>query len=198
MALQKKYIDNKVFVSGKTSVTGMDNAFDVQDYVEKVLENSASTVDAVFDSVETDTILENTAAAGVTIDSVKLKDGGVSNTGGTAFAGFYFTAASNNITAGTGGAISVANYLTTINTDAGGDAFTLASGTQLGQIKKIMLVADGGGDAVVTGAFTGANNTLTFNDAGEFAVLIWDGTDWLALQLGSEGTFTDAPVISTV
>ena len=109
---------------------------------------------------------------------------------------FIAALAQNDIAAGTGGAIAVTNYLTTINTDAGGDAFTLAAGAVIGQLKKILLVVDGGGDAVVTAAFPAATTTLTFNDAGEFALLMWDGTDWQPLQLGSEGTFTDAPVIS--
>jgi len=134
--------------------------------------------------LRTDTITEITASAGITADSVLLKDGGVSNTGGTTFAGFYFDAAQNNITAGTGGAISVANYLTTINTDAGGDAFTLANGTQIGQMKKILLVADGGGDGVVTPAtaFAGGATTATFNDATDYLILMWNGSAWRVLE----------------
>ena len=69
--------------------------------------------------------------------------GGITN--GTQIAAFYPQIAQDNITAGTGGAIAVTNYLTTINTDAGGDAFTLANGTVKGQMKKILLVVDGGG-----------------------------------------------------
>lgn len=129
--------------------------------------------------IETDTISESTSAAGVTVDSVLLKDGGVSNTAGTALAGFYFTAAQNNITAGTGGAISVANYLTTINTDAGGDAFTIASGTVKGQLKKVLLVADGGGDATIT--LTGYTS-IVMNDANDYVILIWSGAAWFVLE----------------
>jgi len=131
------------------------------------------------DGIAVDTISEYTAAAGVTVDSVKLKDGGISNTGGTAFAGYFFTAAQNNITAGTGGAISVANYLTTINTDAGGDAFTIAVGTQIGQLKKVLLVADGGGDATIT--LTGYTS-IVMNDAADYVVLIWSGSAWFVLE----------------
>src|SRR5690242_3214924 len=87
----------------------------------------------------------------------------------------YKDASQSNITAGTGGAIPITNYLTTINTDAGGDAFTLASGDKEGQMKKIQLVVDGGGDGVVTGLFATASNgtTLTFNDAGDIVILRW-------------------------
>jgi hypothetical protein len=129
--------------------------------------------------VTTDTVTERTAGAGVTVDSLKIKDGGASNTAGTTFAGFFYTAAQNNITAGTGGAISVANYLTTINTDAGGDAFTIAAGGQIGQLKKVLLVADGGGDATIT--LTGYTS-IVMNDAADYVVLIWNGSAWFVLE----------------
>lgn len=129
--------------------------------------------------VTTNTVTERTAGSGVTVDSVLLKDGGVSNSGATAFAGFFFTAAQNNITAGTGGAISVANYLTTINTDAGGDAFTIAAGTIPGQMKKVLLVADGGGDATIT--LTGYTS-IVMNDANDYVILIWSGAAWFVVE----------------
>jgi len=97
-------------------------------------------------------------------------------------AGFFPLVAQNDITAGTGGAIVVTNYLTTINTDAGGDAFTLADGVQVGQLKKILLVADGGGNAVITPVNLSGGTTITMNDAGDYVVLIWDGTDWVTLE----------------
>lgn len=90
--------------------------------------------------------------------------------------------ASQDIAAGTGGAINVTSYHTTINTDAGGDAFTLADGTQVGQLKKITLVVDGGGDGVVTPANFGASATATFNDANDYVVLQWNGTDWIVIE----------------
>lgn len=105
-------------------------------------------------------------------------------------------AATDNITAGTGGAISVANYCTTINTDTDSDAFTLADGVVPGQLKKILFITDGGGTGVVTSKFAGAATHLTFSNAGEYAILMWDGTDWIALELGSVITITHAPVIS--
>jgi hypothetical protein len=134
------------------------------------------------DGIAVDTISEYTAAAGVTIDSVKLKDGGVSNSAGTIFAGFYYTAAQNNITAGTGGAIVITNYLTTINTDAGGDAFTLASPTTPGLMKKILLVADGGGDAVITPTSLSGGTTITMGDANDYVILQWSGSAWVCIE----------------
>lgn len=93
------------------------------------------------------------------------------------------------------GAIPVTNFLSTIDTSAGATAYTLANGAVIGQLKKILLRVDNG-DATVTGAFAGANTTLTFSDAGEYALLMWDGTDWIALELTSVLTLTHAPVLS--
>ncbi len=97
-------------------------------------------------------------------------------------AAYFPQAAQNNITAGTGGAIPVTNYLTTINTDAGGDAFTLANGTTVGQMKKILLVVDGGGDGVVTPTSLSGGTTITFDDATDYVVLQWNGTAWVVLE----------------
>ncbi len=105
------------------------------------------------------------------------------------------TAAQEEVT--TTGAISIATFLTTIDTTAGATAYTLANGSKIGQVKKILLRVDNG-DATVTGAFAGTNNTLTFSDAGEYALLQWNGTDWVALELSSVLNMTHAPVLSEV
>jgi hypothetical protein len=115
-------------------------------------------------------------------DSELVIASGIKNSAGTMIAAFYPQVAQTNITAGTGGAIPVTNYLTTINTDAGGDAFTLAAGTQVGQMKKILLVADGGGDGVVTPAALAAGTTITFNDATDYVILQWNGAAWVTLE----------------
>ncbi len=96
--------------------------------------------------------------------------------------GGVLTAPQNDIAAGTGGAIAVTNYLTTVNTDAGGDAFTLANGTIIGQQKKILFVVDGGGDAVITPVNLAAGTTITLNDATDYVVLVWNGTDWYVIE----------------
>ena len=138
-------------------------------------------------AVITDLINEQTLAAGVTVDGVLLKDGTVKassilSSAGTLVSGFYPLTAQDNITAGTGGAIVVTNYLTTINTDAGGDTFTLANGVQIGQLKKILLVVDGGGNAVITPTSLSGGTTITMNDANDFVILIWNGTAWVCIE----------------
>lgn len=110
--------------------------------------------------------------------------------------GGVLAAAQNNITAGTGGAVSVATFYTSINTDAGGDAFTLADGTFPGQLKKIKLLADGGGDGVLTPASFTNGTTITFADAGDYALLLWDGDSWTAVEVGNDADGATAPVIA--
>lgn len=124
--------------------------------------------------------------------------GSIASSVATFLAPFYCNAAQDNIAEGAGGAISVATPYTTIGADAGGDAFTLASGQVIGQVKKIYLKSTSGGTGVVTGAFRGAYNTLTFTNAGEYAILQWDGTDWLDIELASGLSATQAPALSTV
>lgn len=85
---------------------------------------------------------------------------------------------SQTIAAGAGGAISVATPVTYVSTDAGGDAFTLANGTAIGQVKFITLVTDGGGNATITPANYADGATITFADANDFCVLMWNGTNW--------------------
>lgn len=62
--------------------------------------------------------------------------------------------------------------------------------------------ADGGdsvgdGNGVVTGTFGSDVGTLTFNTAGEFALLQWNGLQWVALELGSMLDTTNAPAFSS-
>lgn len=136
-----------------------------------------SLTTAVLDILAANTCCtKNIVADSVTADSLNL-------TGGK-FIGVYLSLFPQNIVAGAGGAISVECYSTTVNTDAGGDAFTLADGTINGQLKKIKLIVDGGGDATITVASFLAGTTITMNDAGDEVLLMWSVNDssWLLLE----------------
>lgn len=104
--------------------------------------------------------------------------------------------AQDDIAAGAGGAISVLTYFTTISTDAGGDAFTLADGSSVGQVKRILVIVDGGGDAVITPATFAGGTTITCADAGDYCVLIWTSSGWVALELGNTVDGVSAPVVA--
>lgn len=101
------------------------------------------------------------------------------------------------IAAGVGGAISVATYLTLIGADAGGDAFTLADGVQIGQVKKITM-DDATGVGTVTLTNAADENTLTYDAVGETAELLWNGTGWRIILAYNEATGTAGPGLSTV
>jgi hypothetical protein len=92
------------------------------------------------------------------------------------------------------GAVNVTSYYTKWTTTAA-DAATLADGVQIGQLKKIQLIVDGG-DGTLTPANLAAGTTITFADAGDFALLIWNGVDWVAIELGNDADGATAPVLA--
>lgn len=128
--------------------------------------------------VFTGNIAEQVVGVGVTVDSVLLKDGGVSNGAETIFAGFFPKAAQQALSGA--GAINVTSYYTAWTTTAP-NAGTLADGSVIGQMKKIVLVADGG-DGTLTPANLAGGTTITFENANDYVVLIWDGTDWNVIE----------------
>lgn len=92
------------------------------------------------------------------------------------------------------GAINVTTYYTAWTT-TGADAGTLANGAQKGQLKKIQLIVDGG-DGTLTPTSLSGGTTITFADAGDFAVLCWNGTAWVAVELGNAADGATAPVLA--
>ncbi len=80
------------------------------------------------------------------------------------------------------GAVNLDTYHTMVDTTVGtGHASTLGDGKRSGQLKRITLDVDAG-DLVLTVANLAGGNTLTFNDAGDSALLVWDGTRWVPLE----------------
>ncbi len=79
------------------------------------------------------------------------------------------------------GAITITQYCTALTSvTTTGVTFTMADSSVVGQIKKIVMVADGGSDATVT---FNTNATLVFADVGDTAELIWNGSDWIPIAL---------------
>jgi hypothetical protein len=102
---------------------------------------------------------------------------------GTQIAAFYPQAAQETRTGA--GAVNVTSYLTLLVSTGAAQAITLANGTSIGQMKKIKHYTDGG-SMVLTPANLAAGTTITFTTVGEVALLQWDGTDWVVLELGNE------------
>lgn len=92
------------------------------------------------------------------------------------------------------GAANVTTFLTKWTT-TGAQAGTLADGVRVGQLKKIQLIVDGG-DGTLTPANLAGGTTITFADAGDFALLKWDGTEWHAIELGNDADGATAPVLA--
>ena len=124
----------------------------------------------------TNNILEVTSNNGVTIDGLNVKDGGI--TANSMVAGFFPTAEGQELSGA--GAINVTSYYTAWTTTSA-DAGTMAVGTQIGQRKKIKLVVDGG-DGTLTPTSLSGGTTITFNDAGDYVEMIWNGTNWFVIE----------------
>lgn len=130
----------------------------------------------------------------LSVTGVLTATGGIQAASG-ALQPVVLAAAQQSLVAG-GGAVSITTFYTAGASDAGGDAWTLANGTYLGQLKKIQLITDGGGDAVLTPTSLSGGTTITFADAGDFALLIWNGTAWVAIELGNDADGATAPALA--
>lgn len=92
------------------------------------------------------------------------------------------------------GAADVVSYYTAWTT-TGAEAGTLADGLKVGQLKKIQLIVDGG-DGTLTPATFADGDTITFADAGDYAVLMWTPDGWTAIELGNDADGATAPVVA--
>jgi len=80
------------------------------------------------------------------------------------------------------GAVDVVSAITEVTTTAA-DALTLADGVE-GQIKFIVMIVDGG-DATLTPTNLAGGSTVTFNDVGDAATLLFTNGNWHVV--GSNG-----------
>ena len=135
---------------------------------------------AMFDTngLVTSEINEQVGGVGVTVDGALIKDGGVSNAGGTILAGFYPIGAPQALSGP--GAVNLTSHFTDFTSTGTGDALTLANGSQKGQLKQITYIAEAaGGD---TGVLTLTGYTsITFTTIWDEVLLIWTGTAWIAI-----------------
>lgn len=92
------------------------------------------------------------------------------------------------------GAVNVTAYKTNWTT-TGANAGTLADGTYTGQLKLIQMIVDAG-DGTLTPANFADGSTITFADAGDCALLIFDGTDWNVVDLYNCADGATAPVVA--
>ncbi|MCH7624005.1 MAG: hypothetical protein IIB46_08000 [Nitrospinae bacterium] len=87
------------------------------------------------------------------------------------------------------GAVDIITKTTHITT-TGADAFTIADGSYLGQVKKVILIVDAG-DAVLTPANALGWSTITFADPGDSVTLEWATGGWALI---GQGGLTTGPL----
>jgi hypothetical protein len=96
----------------------------------------------------------------------------------------YIPAAAPQALSGAG-AVNVTTYLTNVTSTGGAQALTLADGVRVGQLKKIKHIVDGG-SSVLTPTNLSGGTTITFTAVGEFAILLWNGADWVMIDSGND------------
>lgn len=92
------------------------------------------------------------------------------------------------------GAINITSFYTAWTT-TGANAGTLADGVVKGQLKKIKMIIDAG-DGTLTPSHLSGGTTITFADLGDYVILAWDGTNWVAIELGNDADGSTAPVLA--
>lgn len=178
--------------SGTYTYKPLKGKLDVEAYILSVLAKDTCCTKAIFaDSMTVATITEGVADEGVTVESVLLKDGGI--TANSMYATFIPATTSQALSGA--GAVNVTSYLTKFTSTGAAQALTLANGTQIGQLKKIYHVVDGG-SGVLTPTSLSGGTTITFTSAGEFAILLWNGTAWVAVELSNTTAGGASPALA--
>ncbi len=91
-----------------------------------------------------------------------------------------------------GAAIPITNFASWLDSNAGATTQTLADGVVIGHLKKIIMTVAGNNDVVTPVSLKGASTTLTFDLAGEYVLLMWDGGDWVIIESGNMASGTNA------
>ena len=112
---------------------------------------------------------------------------GITDDGGVLFVGYEAAAVQQALSGA--GAVNLTTYYTAV-TNTGSDALTLADGIK-GQVKKVKMIVDPGTDSTLT---FNTNATIVFADVGDYAVLLFDGSDWIPIELGNDADGATAPV----
>ena len=95
-------------------------------------------------------------------------------------------------------AVSVTCYHSRVTTGAGAATLTLAAGTVAGQMKKIELIQDGGGNAQLTisDPVDTDNDIILFEHVGDQVELMWNGSAWRIIAMRGSSATANGPGIS--
>jgi hypothetical protein len=134
-------------------------------------------------------VLEGEALEAASADGDVIE---VMTIGSASVMGGYIAAAQQALSGA--GAVNVTTFYTAWTT-TGANAGTLANGTFPGQLKKIKQIVDGGVGTLTPTALTGGT-TIAFEDAGDYALLLWDGDSWVPIELGNDADGATAPTLA--
>lgn len=90
------------------------------------------------------------------------------------------------------GVIDITSYQTQL-TNTGAAAVTLNAGQDVGQLKRIQLVAAAANTVLSSTVLHGAS-TITFSAVGDVAELLWDGARWRIISLSNAAGSAATPV----
>lgn len=127
-----------------------------------------------------------TVSGTATFTETAVTAAGIADDGGVLLVG-YMPAATQQALSGAG-AVNLTTYYTAV-TNTGADALTLADGIK-GQLKKVKMIVDPGTDSTLTFNSTA---TIVFADVGDYAVLMFNGSDWIPVELGNDADGATAP-----
>lgn len=169
-----------------TTLGAKVNAFPEVQYakIKEIIDALNNIIDG---SISTDVISEQTAAAGVTIDGLLIKDNAIVNatsvSASTNVTSGYFT---DGVQAITGpGAISVTKGRTEITT-TGADAFTLAAGTSDGMEKSVYFVSKVGNATITPTGLLGFT-TITLTAVGQGVTMKYSASQSKWAIVGNHG-----------
>lgn len=203
MAANKYYIDFRVTDDNQNhnSIFGSQRqSFEFGETIEEVTSQNGVFLDADKDSYlisaaddTVDVYINGAKDFTLTANTLSLQSGSsIQDSAGTMYAGFFPTIAAQALSGA--GAVNVTSFLTKFTSTGAAQALTIASGTVVGQRKKVLHIVDGG-SGVLTGVFVGGT-TITFTTANEFADLIWTGSAWGVLELGNYTAGGAAPALA--
>lgn len=121
----------------------------------------------------------NTGSAAVTTNSVIFGANGLVDSSSVYYAGLI-ALSPPQAQSGTG-AVQITQYFTGI-TNAGASTHTMADGVVKGQLKKIYMVSAAGNAVITPAHLAGGNTAITMTTTGNYIVLMWNGTSWLAIE----------------
>ncbi len=178
MAIGTKKVENYVPVVRLNQ--GIYTAYDIT----TLGDITAANVNTLTDNVELSGTL---AVTGITtLTGGLVANGGITNATANHIVPFVVAAVQQDLAGA--GAVTLTQFYTAWTT-GGAVAGTLADAARIGQLKKIRSLTADEGTLTLNGT-----STIVFTDAGDCALLIWNGTDWVVLELSNDADGATAPV----